>query len=139
MIYNATKLIEADFKKSGIKFMIDERQDTSIVVAGFTPKNGSALRVQFVSTDDDNDVSVRLYSLIHASDDKREAMLKVINECNQKYRYCKFVMDDDNDVNVEYDFLLRADNVGPMATEYFIRIMKIIEDVYPSFMKALWA
>ena len=141
MIFKATKLIEADFKKSGIKFRVEERESTSAVVAGFTPKNGSQLRVQFLSNDDDNDVSIRLFTLIKATEDKRDAMIRVANECNQQYRYCKFVVDKDNDVNVEYDFLLRVkgDNVGPMATECFIRIMKIVEDVYPLFMKALWS
>ncbi|MBQ9165703.1 MAG: YbjN domain-containing protein [Oscillospiraceae bacterium] len=139
MIYKASKAIEEDFRKSGIKFRVEEDENSSRVVAGFTPKNGSPLRAQFISNDDDNDVSIRLFTLVHATDDTRDAILKVVNECNQKYRYCKFVLDDDNDVNVEYDFLLRSGNVGPMATEYFIRLMKIVEDVYPLFMKALWA
>lgn len=139
MIYKATKAIEADFRASGIKFRVEEGDNNSRVVAGFTPKNGTPVRAQFISNDDDNDVSVRLYTLIHATDDSRDAILKVVNECNRKYRYCKFVLDDDNDVNVEYDFLLRSENIGPMATEYFIRLMKIVENVYPLFMKALWS
>lgn len=138
MIYNATKVIDEAFKQAGIKYRVEEGKTTSRVVAGFTPKNGSAIRVNFISSDDDNDVSVRVIAIVSATDDKREAILNVANECNAAYRYCKFVVDDDNDVNAEFDFPVRTQNVGPVAVEIFIRFMKIIEEVYPKFMKTLW-
>ena len=138
MIYNATKLIDEAFKQAGIKYRVEDGEKTSRVVAGFTPKNGSAVRVNFISSDDDNDVAVRAIAIVSATDDKRDAMLRIVNECNAQFRYCKFVVDDDNDVNAEFDFPVRTQNVGPMAVEIFIRFMKIIEEVYPRFMKALW-
>lgn len=141
MIYKATRLIQEAMEKEDLHFRVEEGDESSRVLAGFSVKNGPSVRVQFISRDDDNDVAVRLFGLVgDVAEDKAAAVTAACNECNKKYRFLKFVLDDDHDVNVEYDFPVRSssDTVGDEACEIFIRIMKIVDECYPEFMKALW-
>lgn len=142
MVFKATKLIEAAFKEEGLKFAVEEEEKRSYVTAGFNIKSGPNVRMLFISRDDDNDVSLRLFGILSGVDESKEAdILKVVNECNCTYRFLKFTIDSDRDVNVECDLPERTPDagVGPMCAEYFIRTMKILDEVYPKFMKALWA
>lgn len=141
MIYKATKLIKQEMDRQGMKYSVEEFDDYSILFAGFGVDNGPNVRVQFVSQDNDNDVAVRLLGIINnVSERKVDAMIKVINECNNQYRFLKFVLDNDRDVNIEYDIPLKAGDatVGAEACEIFVRIMKIADEVYPKFMKVIW-
>lgn len=142
MVYKATRLIEEAFKKEGLKFSVEEEEKRSYITAGFSIKSGPNVRMLFISRDDDNDVSLRLFGVLSSVDESKvPEITKIVNECNCTYRFVKFCIDSDNDVNVECDLPERTpdDGVGPMCAEYFIRTMKILDEVYPKFMKALWA
>lgn len=100
--------------------------------------NGPGVDVLFVSVDDSNAVMVRLFGIIsNVEEDKIGEMLQVINECNGQYRYAKFFLDSESDINIEYDFPARTDDshIGPMACEIFVRIMRIVDECYPKLMK----
>lgn len=142
MIYKATKLIKQEMDRQGMKYSVEEFDDRSILFAGFGIDNGPNVRVQFVSTDNDNDVGIRLFGMVNnVAESKVDRMIRVINECNNQYRYVKFVLDKDRDVNIEYDIPLRSGDttVGAEACEIFVRIMKIADDAYPKFMKVIWS
>lgn len=94
--------------------------------------------IKFISNDD-SDVEVRAFSLAHISDERLAGALKLIDEQNLRFRYVKFVIDKDNDVNAEYDLLQRNENVGSCAAEMFIRFMRIIDDALPELMHLIWA
>lgn len=141
MIYKATKLIKQEMDKQELNSSINEYEKSSNVVAGYNIQNGPYIQVDFISSDDDNDVAVRVFGFInHVAEDKEEKILKVINECHAEYRYLKFVLDEDGDVNIEYDFPVKLDDatVGVVAYELFVRCVKIAEKCYPMFMKAIW-
>ncbi len=67
--------------------------------------------------------------------------MKVINQCNQKFRYFKFVMNDDNDVSVEYDFPVEASDytLGQEVVEILMRMMHVLDECYPVLMRAIWS
>lgn len=141
MIYKATNLIKQEMDKQDLNCSIKEYDDSSDVIACYNIENGPTIQIHFISSDDDNDVSVRVYDFIHhVAEDKEEKILRVINECNAAKRYLKFVLDSERDVNIEYDFPLKADDaaVGAEAYEMLVRYVNIIEECYPLFMKAMW-
>jgi len=142
VIYHATKLIEKAFNEQELKFKVEETENSSYVVAGFTVEKGPSLRALFISRDDDNDVTMRVYRVCSDVDaDARPKMLEALNKLNSEYKYLKFVLDKDGDVNVEFEFLVRMsdDCLGACCAEVFIRTMKILDDAYPVLMKAMWS
>lgn len=140
--FKATDFITTSFKENKIKFRVSEGEGFDDIQAGFNIKNGPATIVHFISRDDDNDVAVRVYNLVsNVSKDKTARVMEACNALNCKNRFTKFYIDDDGDVNVEYDFPMKAtdESVGDMAIECFIRFMKMLDDgSYELLAKALY-
>ena len=132
-IYNALKT------RDGLKVFTEEHGSSSEAWLGFGIDNGPSYRIHFISNDDDNDVAVRVFSLMSVTEANRDKILPVINELNVKYRFVKFVCDSDGDLNVEYDFPVRGSAPAESAGEIVARFVKIINDSYPVLMRALWA
>lgn len=144
MIYKATKLIKEEMERQGLKYSIEEFEDGSgsTLLVRFTINNGPSLRVKFISLDDKNDVAIRLFRIVeNVEESKINEMLKAVNECNCEYRYLKFILDEEHDVNIEYDLALRAEDtsIGAGACEILVRIVRIVDEVYPKFMKIIWS
>lgn len=140
-MYQATNKIARTFDREGIKYSTGTLDSgSSYVSASFTGDNVKSVDVVFLSSDNDNDVSVRAYSVVKFSESKSAAMILLANQLNNKYRFVKFTVDtDDRDMNVEYDFPEKTDDVGRTAVELFWRFAKIIDAAYPQMMKILWS
>lgn len=113
-----------------------------MISAGYTIEGGPFILIRFISRDDDNDVVIRVFEIINkVPAEKRAAVLEVCNQMHIKVRYVKFVLDEDNDLNLEYDLPQETsdDCVGEAAFEMLYRIVKILDDNYSAFMKALYA
>lgn len=139
MYQMTTKIYEALKQNGNLKVFTEEASESSAVWLQFGIKNGGSYRIRFISTDNDNDVAVRVYSLVSVEESKRANVLTAINKLNRKYRFVKFNMDDDGDVNVEYDYLVNDPDPSASAMELIIRLVKIIDDTYPELMRAMWA
>ncbi len=138
-MFAATKRIYSALKaKEGLKVFTAENEKSSEVWLQFPVKNGGNYRIKFISTDDDNDVAVRVFGLLRVDDTQKAKILEALNALNVKYRYVKFCCDNDGDVNIEYDYPVRSENPENSAEEIVIRFVKIIDDAYPQLMHALW-
>ncbi len=124
---------------SNLKVFTDETESSSNVWLQFGIKNGGSYRIKFISRDDDNDVAVRVFGIVSVEEAQQAKVLPVINDLNQKYRFFKFILDDDGDVNVEYDYMVNCPDPSASARELIIRIVRIIDEAYPELMRALWA
>ena len=86
-----------------------------------------------------NNSGKSLFVLAFPSLNKYDALYKVLNECNDRYIYVKFVLDEENgQINARCDNIIQLDTCGENCYELMVRMLKIVEDAYPSFMKALW-
>ena len=65
-------------------------------------------------------------------------MQRVLNDCNNKFRWVKFYLDDDNDIVANADILFDELNVGFTCVEIVMRTASIIDDAYPAIMKGIW-
>ena len=81
---------------------------------------------------------MRVFGLIHVNEDARPRVLKACNAVNRKFRYVKFVLDDDGDVNVEYDCPVSGSNPATSAREMVIRFADIVDQAYPDLMRAIY-
>jgi len=123
-----------------LKAFTEGNEQASEVWLQFGIKNGGSYRIKFISRDNDNDVAVRIFGLVSLDGDEQKAkILPVLNSLNNRYRYAKLVMDDDGDVNMEYDYLMDCPDPTASAMEVVIRFTKLVDDIYPELMRALWA
>ena len=126
-------------KDSNLKVFTDETSSSSYVWLQFGIKNGGSYRIRFISRDDDHDVAVRVFSLVSVEPDCQNKILSTVNELNAQYRFVKFAMDDDGDINLEYDYPVSDPNPAASARELVIRISNIVDEAYPKLMRAMWA
>ena len=123
----------------GFKVFTDDNEKSSDAWLQFSVKNGSTYRIRFISKDNDNDVSVRVFGLVRVETEEKPRILAALNELNVKYRFVKFCCDNDGDVNVEYDYPVNCISPAASAKEMVIRFTQIIDDAYPVLMRALWS
>lgn len=140
--FNATNLIAETFEKRGFKFEVNNHHGMEELQTFLPIGRGSYAIMHFISHDNDNDVAVRIIGLV--SDvpmNKRLRVMEVCNALNINFRYLKFTLDGDGDVNVEYDFLVRSPNegIGEMAFEIFSRTIQILSSENGIFMKAIYS
>lgn len=138
-MYKAIAEIHRAFDKAGIKHKVDQLGDHWIIQTGMTGK-GSTYQFLFIKTDDTgNDVAVRIFKLVNFPKHKTAAAHVLLNSLQQEYRYLRFVLDKDGDVNVEYDFPAAYSPLGEGALEMVLRITTILDECYPKLMRSVWA
>ena len=137
-MFKATREISRAFDAKSIKYRVVDKEKVSYVEASVRGKVAPSVDIAFFSSDDDNDVSVRVVAILRAPENRLGQALVAINECNNRFRFVKFVLDKDRDINLEFDMPLRTTNPGDVAVEMLIRIMKILDDAYPVLARAIF-
>ena len=123
--------------QSGLKVFTEKYGNSSYAWLQFVTKNGFEYQIRFISKDDDNDVAVRVFGLVNVKTSNRGRILQLINKLNGRYRFVKFVLDDDSDVNIEYDYLNRCPDPVASAEEIVVRIVNLVDETYPELMHAI--
>ena len=85
----------------------------------------------------EHDAEISAMRLASCPEDRRAALLPVINEVNAYYRWVKLVIMPDGAVNMRADAVVSEETAGGICVELFLRMMKAVDDVYPKIMKAL--
>ena len=141
MIHRATERITKTFDERGVKYRVTEVDDASMVEAGFEVEAGPDVVVRYISNDEDNDVAVRIFGLMHKIPAaKRMDVMEACNTLSEKIRFFKFYLDSSSNVNVEADLPVSTDDecVGECCFELFVRIMSILENEYHILAEALY-
>lgn len=142
-MFQTTDTIQKAFKDAGIQCATAEGtaqgkpvSEVRVMVSG---KQMPKATIQFVSNSDNPDFTACVLGYVKVPEGKRVQALEMANDCNLKYRYCKFAVDPNDNVNVTYDAPFRAVNPGDIAVETLGRFMRILDTVYPDFMEAMWS
>lgn len=122
--------------KEGIKYSdINERT----VKVSYSGDNIRSIPV-YVFFDKKGDPLVQLacWEIVKFPEDKVEQAYKVCNDLNAEYRWVKFSIDSDRDIRCSIDAYIDADSVGVHCANMVRRMIHIIDDAYPTIMKAMW-
>ena len=139
--FKATGIIAKAFEEEGIYYRIEQREEREMVCAGFSIEMGPLVKVYFISCDNDNDVFVRIFSLINSIPEKKwPGILKAINRVNCEARYVKFSLDEDGDINVGIDVPIECSDscLGKVACELFYYIVQCVRDHYLTITRVLY-
>lgn len=137
-MYRAMEEIRREFDKNGLKYSVEQIGGHWILNAGMSG-DASTYRFLFIKKDDTgNDVALRVFKLAHCPPERKTAVCRLLNDFQVEYRFVRFVMDDDGDINVEYDFPAIYSPIGEGAVEVLMRLTHILDQCYPKLMRALW-
>ena len=109
------------------------------IVTGFSGKDKNYI-IKFISTGPQDDaLAIRVFGIVSAEKSQYPRIYPVLQSLQDTYRYLRFTLDRDGDVNVEYDYLMRDVNPAASAHELVFRIVKILDNSYPVIMRAMWS
>lgn len=85
-------------------------------------------------------ISIRCWEISTVKDvSKRVNAILACNNIHTQYRWVTFFLDDDSDINAQIDAQLSLSNAGEECHTLVLRLVNIVDDVYPNLMKAIWA
>ena len=125
----------------GLKFEHVAEYDNPMIALSFGGGDFSYTHVAIhVIFDLDGESAQILTSPIaSAPAEKTAAVLLALNECNHKFRWVKFYLDEDNDVVANGDVIFDEQNAADAVIELVMRTASIIDDAYADIMKAIWS
>ncbi len=137
MANTAAKLFMAylESKETHAKYVNDEE---SVVRVGWNLEN-TKLNIYFFFGDDGKDVHLIGDGFCKAPENKQDAILKAVNECNKKFRWMKFVLKEEGEVEVEDDAVIQLDTCAEECFELMVRMCSIVDEAYPILMKSIWS
>jgi hypothetical protein len=132
----AAKLVSQYFETKGTN--ATQLEDT-LLRTGWN-FNGGSVQIFFKFDDEDAHVHLEGLDFVTVPKEKYDVMYKVLNEVNDAYKHVKFVLDvEDGQICARDDDVIQLDSCGPECFELMIRMVQIVEDAYPKFMKAMWS
>lgn len=136
--YKMTEKIAKEFERRDINHYATSHKEEELIIVDF-PVPGSNVKLFFLIMDDEA-VAARAFLLFeNVPKEKRGRMLEAINKVNHDLRFIKLTMDDDGDVNGEYDFPLCVDeaDIGSCAFEIYTRFKVILQRKYQELARVL--
>ncbi|HAG14354.1 MAG TPA: hypothetical protein DCG49_10930 [Ruminococcus sp.] len=134
------ELVEEAFKANSLQYRVEEHEEITSLILN-TALQTTSVMIHYYSRDDRDGVSVRIPNFVNFIEKDRATVLRVVNECNGRYRYAKFTLDNEHHaVQVEYDIpqFVSEDELGAIAMEVFRRLMLISNEAFPRFMRAIY-
>lgn len=133
----AEEIIER-FEEKDIRFRVQELEEGARIIADVIV-DYTSFSVVYITEEEGNDIAVRVPHFVRFLEKEYADMLRVTNEMNEKYRFCKFSVNRElSSVSIEYDFPEHTENIGEACVEIFQRMMQIAEEAFPHFMRAIW-
>ena len=125
-------------QKENLKYQdIDER---AIRISWDAENIASGLDILVIfDKDNHNGVHFMCGGFCKAPENKLSALLMACNAANKQYRWIKFYIGDNQDIMAEDDAILDMANVGEECIELVARMVRVVDEAYPSFMKAIYA
>ena len=133
-------IVAKELVKAGLKHQRQKAGPLEFIEAGFSGDN-ITVKIRIVAVGNDGEFSILSDRFVKIPQQKIQAGYKLVNELNNKYKYVKFVVDDDGDVSARWDLPdnVPLEAVGRTGLEILLRMFKIIDDAYPEVMKAVWS
>lgn len=102
--------------------------------------DNTQISIFLVFNEEQKDVHFIGREFIKIPEDKTDIALKLCNESNKKFRWIKFVLDyDENEVIALCDAYVEESTLAEECYEIIGRMVGIVDEAYPDFMKAIWA
>ncbi len=122
-------------ESKNLKYEVREIEEETLVIFPYENR-----KTTFVFAGDDGEYAQTM-TVIESmpNDDKFVEVVMVCNQLNRRFRFVKFVVDDDNDVMALSDAILDVNSAGDESFELLARSLKIISEARPQLMKAIYS
>lgn len=127
-MHSAISEIHKAFTDAGLKHDVQQVEGQSILVTGMSGNADNYKFFYIKNNDGGNDVALRIFKISSCPKDQLDRVREALNELQLKYRFLRFTIDDDGDINGEYDFPTCYEDIGKGAVEMCLRLTMILDD-----------
>lgn len=124
-----------ELESRNLNFEKHELKDGDCVVS--VPYKGKDLMC-FFAGEDGKYLSLYL-QFENVPEDKVSEALVACNELNREYKWVTFYVEKNNDIVLHDDALLCEETAAAEAFELMVRMLKIMDEIKPVIMKAIYA
>lgn len=119
--------------EAGLKHRGFRTTDTgkTVVALGVNDSHGNTYTVKYFFYPDEKDVAIRVYGLATGRPNIYPEMLRRCALLNNQYRWIKFVVDEEFDVNMEADCIISPETAGDVCLEMFRIFVFTARSAYP--------
>ncbi len=136
---NSTKLFIRALESKDIKYTLKkegEGDNGDVLSCSFSANKMQSIRVSIFVYD--NVITFKVFSIAKVPADKRDLMLRKINDLHTEWKWITLGIDEDEEIFARMDVsVCEADMQICVKTLY--RIVDITDDCYPDIMKVLWS
>ncbi|WP_306561894.1 YbjN domain-containing protein [Megasphaera sp.] len=119
--------------------LTDDEGVTRAFIAQHEIKNNQILTVTYEFSEEETFLDLGIFDIAKIEDpSKREAVLDLINELNQGYRFGKFFVSDEGDVVMRWSLFIKDHFDPAVLLDMAFMLVGTIEEAYPKFMKIQW-
>lgn len=140
--FDFPQVVEDIFNKLNMHYDIRKSDDTTVFLLPMSAKNAPSLNVKFYIFENDS-MQLRSYLANNIEDYQRKAVMSVINDLNNHYRYITLSIDDDGDVAAVYDAFKFVSEDETVITKQVIKMLYTVSEVMdqciPPIMKTIWS
>lgn len=130
--------IKDAFDRTDTKYRESSNGKVWEVVAGFTGKEKNYSIKYMCTSPQDDSLAIRIFGIVSVERHQYGRVYPVLQQLQDKYRFLRFTLDKDGDVNVEYDMTCCSTGAGLAALEMAIRITQILDECYPQLKRAAY-
>ena len=133
----AAQVTAAFFDSKGIRY--DLTEDGHAIITGFQMDNREGLKLLIFFDPGDESVAIRAFNVAKIPANKTDSMFAVVNYLNTKYRWIKFVInEEDNTITAEDDAVIQLDSCGEEVLECCKHLVEIVDEAYPEIMASIF-
>ncbi len=138
------KITQAYLDKAELNYdVLEEKELKNALVLHLSSESVSQINIIVAFEDDGSSCRMQTYRLISIPKEKREVMLKMCNDLNEKMYFVKFFISEIDDgslyLTLNDDAVLQPENSGEEVMRCVGQIIGTIDMVYPTIMKVLYA
>ena len=129
------ELFKAYLDQKGTRYT----ENDECIRIGYSTDNANVVEVSCIfDKDDGNTVTFYCWKIGEFPKEQFGKVLVTCNKMNNKYRWMRFFVDKDNAVVVQSDAYLNDATCGSECSEYVTRIVNLVDELYPEFMRVRW-
>lgn len=134
----AIEMTKAYLDSRSVKYQeLEKGSVLRVGYGGLKNKGDVAVIVHF--DEDDRSVALRSLEICTVPEQKKQEIYKVCSQVNAKARWVKFyVHSKNNTLTAADDAVIQPESCGEEVFELVVRMVRIVDDMYPEFMKVIW-
>lgn len=90
-----------------------------------------------IAEDSEENIGIRFWNMPKVPAERRGEVLEALNTINKSLRWCKFLIDNDEEIVAAIDAVVTAQTIGPIAHELLMRGAYVVDDASQTFLPAL--